>query len=660
MGLLNALGEAGKRAVTNTLEGTSHPAARAAVSTLHTGTKAGAQLGDILDRSFIQGRELLRKYGAGELADLMDGTSRTATLRAGESVNQMHAALKPFEVGSLKYNKDDLAHIVDVMEMAAKPKTQKHQDAANALAGLMDAYGTDAEALELPMFSHAKYETLKTDLTKAGLSDQEAEHWAKKGASRKFMKRENYFPHYFDELTIQKYLAGGKTTAGAVDRILESGMAANRDEALVLLKRFLRAPAESRGGPLAYVRDGHDFLTDYDKDPVNVLTRYFHASARRIETARTFGRKDELAMKVINGLSDAKAKKNVASLYKAFVGDTDPSYKDLARFTGTFHALTLLSTSGIMQPAQLMNTIAKYGWGNTLKGIGETAKDWRKAKLFAGHAGATFDNIHKDFMPGDFGGLSDTWTRIIGLQQLDKVNRVASAMTGRFWASEVVDRMARGVGSVAEHETWSRELQKMGINPQSVVGGKLTHDQERMAGLYAAQSTQFASDALDLPELRNTPQGRFLYLFKSFGFQQTYFVKNEIMAPAERGDYRPLLRFLSAASVAAPVVGETVRYLKHRETPDDVKLRVVEDLAMVGTTGMFFDAFRAMSGGPSSIFSWALGPTAGETAQLIGSDLYPAAEGLVKEGTPNFKPLVKHMTSRVPLAGPWLKETLDD
>lgn len=641
-------------------------------STAETASSALDQAHEVLMRAAAPGRALLGKLGLGDMAEQMRKVDVDSHLSAGARLREVHEALTPFAVspGKLQYNPDDMAHIVDLIENPMeKPRSQAHVDVAELIQRHLDEIGSAAEDLELPVFSGARYETVKRRALAKGATLEEAKRIAAKKARRPFQKTENYWPRYFDEATIQSYMGGEKHEV-TLQELIDRRLAQDRPEAKALLTRMLRAPGEFRGGVLQHSRDNLN-LTGYDKDIMSVLTRYFMASEKRLGTARAFGADDALAMGKISGISsnNVSSRKAAISVYKAWAGDADVDYRDLARFTNTIHAMTMLSTAGIVQPTQLTNTAAIIGWGRTLKAMSQVAKDWRKAKLDATSMGAVLDNIHRDFAPTEYKGLSEAWSRLIGLDGLDRVNRVVSAVGGKLWAQDTVDKIAKSSPEVQQAmlARWAPQFEKMGIKLEEVVEraktgmAVLTDDELRQAGYYVANNSQFASGALDLPEFRNTTAGQFLYLFKSYALQQANFVQEHILKPAQEfRDARPAMRYLGGLLGGGITLGSAVRILKNRETPDDEKVRVIEDMALAGGFGMYFDAFRAMANGPQSVLNFAVGPTGSEAAQFLGSDIPAIFEGVANEGAPNLEPLEKHLTGRIPLAGQWLKNTIYD
>jgi hypothetical protein len=195
----------------------------------------------------------------------------------------------------------------------------------------------------------------------------------------------------------------------------------------------------------------------------------------------------------------------------------------------------------------------------------------------------------------------------------------------------------------------------LGLDPQTVLSqrGRLTNDQLRTAALSAANNTQFASSVLDLPFMRNTPQGQFIYLFKGFTMQQSRFAK-DLVKDARRGDAGPLLRYLMTLATYGAGIGEVVAdvrsVVRQKERPDEAHLRYWEDVTFAGGLGMFSDVLNSMARGPDAISAFVMGPAFGEAVRT-------AAEGY-QAATGNPDQLMRHAISRIPVAGPALAQWL--
>jgi hypothetical protein len=244
-------------------------------------------------------------------------------------------------------------------------------------------------------------------------------------------------------------------------------------------------------------------------------------------------------------------------------------------------------------------------------------------------------DLVQDIAPGGR-SISSRWSNIIGLEPLDRSNRLVSALAGKFRAQELA---AKYVGKQTALRT--RQLEQLGLGPQQVLaqGGKLTDDQLKTAALNAANDTQFASTVLDLPSMRNTPQGQFIYLFKSFSMQQGRFVKDLAKEAIRGGNPGPLLRYAATLATYGALAGEAVAdvrsVIRHKDRPDDLRERYLEDITFAGGVGMFSDVLNSMSRGREAFASFIMGPAFGEFTQTLPEAWQAVAgdpEGLMRHG----------------------------
>lgn len=627
-----------------------------AAATKQLGKEAGKDLGSLIKDMWWSGRSILKGWGenAKKLAGIMDESDHHAGLRAGQDLAKVRGLLKGL-------NKEEKTHIFDVLDGQALPAHEKYGGISAQIREIYDSYAHDAIDLDLDVYRGSEYRKALKEAQAAGMDYHDATREAMEVARRPFAARENYIPHYFGEEAIQAYLKEGPRKEALLNQIINSGWADSRQSAEVFMREQLERPAEFRGGPLQHSRDNL-FQVGYDRDLEAVSHRYFHTAARRLEQARRFGARDEGAYELINaiggeeGLSRVGEKiQGAAKLYSAWAGTRDPRLSSLSRFLTPIHSVTLLSTAGLIQPSQLMNTVARIGWTNTIRAGAAIMKDWVKQE--GGHAewavstGATIDSIMADAQVTSLQGMSQFWMKIIGMEHLDRLNRVVSAVGGRFYADKLAKNMMKeGV----EAGQYRRLFERMGLDADAIYsrGGKLTADEARSAGLHISRDTQFASSVLDLPPLRNTPEGRFMYLYKSFALQQSYFIKRELIDEIRyHHNIAPALAYGSALVTVAPLMGELVRGVKgrRREEPPqstyDHFANWTENVLTVGSFGAYWDAGRTMGSGPEALYRYVLGPTVGEAVQFAATDVPP----IFKRGDP--MPLVKHIVRRTPLVG---------
>lgn len=616
------------------------------------------QVGTGYHRALTSGRELLRQMGpAGEeLASKIDLVTQETKTRVGPRLVRLRTL-------SEGMSREERYNWTDVMEARSAPRHDRIATAAAEMADILDKdYSEEAMNLGLREFVGPRYEILlrkkEREFLEAGMPAGEArskaEAVAARGAKVPFAPIANYFPHYNSQASLEQALAiEGNPAREKVLRALMAQYGQDRKVAGAILDRFRTQPPEFRGGPLQHVRTLVDGAVGYERDPVVALSRYFIAGEKRLSTARVFGARDEVAMNLLNEIKmqqGADKARLAHNLYLAFTGNAPKPFGDLAKAAGIFHSITLLSTAGLLQPAQVGNTIARAGWVNSLRGMAYVFMNRKKSDLFAEEAGALIDTIRNDLMVESVNDLPAVWSRVIGLEQLDRFNRVHAAVTGRYYAMQLAKKAREGMLTAVDKDV----LGMMGLDAGEIAQG-ITPEHMRQAGLWLSTNTQFASQVMDLPELRNSPMGPFLYLFKSFSLQQARFVKSMALQARDTGDVGPLIRYVSVMGGVAQLLPPVIRAIKGREKPEEDWAEQLENLAMVGSLGAWWDWGRAMNSGPDAVFNWALGPTAGEATQLLGSDIPAAAQGIAGQGESNFEPLVKHLVSRTPLVGPWLK-----
>jgi hypothetical protein len=628
------------------------------------------EIGTQVRRLTQSGRAFLNTQGPSSqfLAHKIDTSENEAHVLAGEWARRWDEAIEGI-FGKKGASKSDLYHVSDISEGLVTAKSDKHLQASQAWDGLMDEVSEMAQEHNLKEIQGGVWHSVYNKMMKVPVvgpdgvarprTHAEAAALATKEARRSFTPREMYVPHYYSETAIREVLDDPVKMDEAIKIFINRGYAETKEDAANVVRAYLRQPAEFRGGPLQHTRELDQLIQGgYEKDLRKVGARYFYSAAKRLKAAEHFGADDELFTKeLLPRIAAEGGNAQVANnLYLAFADTVDPKFRELSKLTGTLHAITLLSTAGIAQPSQLANVVARTGWTNTLKSMIHTMKDWRGSRRFAEHTGAIIDSIHQDMSIDSPSDLSKVWLRVIGLEHLDRYNRVVAALAGRFHSQELAERLAKGNLKGYQLNKTLRYLQKYGIDGDSVFkqGGKLTADQMRVAGYKTAKDTQFATSVLDMPEFRTTPAGRFMYLFKSFAFQQARFIKDELLEEAKLGNMGPTNNYMAVSLGVGSVMGPAIRGLKGREEPDDPLLVEIENWATVGAFGMYWDAGRAMWHGPSSVVNWAAGPTFSELLQLGTSDVAGIGRGVIREGEPDFGPLVRHLVRRAPLIGPKL------
>jgi hypothetical protein len=420
---------------------------------------------------------------------------------------------------------------------------------------------------------------------------------------------------------------------------------------------FLIRPhlSEFRYGHLQLSRDM--VLPGWEQDPLKVLPQYFLRARKRIEIAREFGAEDQLMYKLTKDMAKQGHDEQYAlEAYRAFADKAPVKLRNLAGAARTLNMWSLLSTTGIVQIAQHSNIIALTGWKNYIQGLAIAFKKQPVTAEWAARTGAYMQELLHDVIPFGDRGLGTFWAKVIGLEQMDKANRIIGAIAGRFHADDIAAKYAKEL-IPKEIAILERQLSRLGLVPNEVKasGGVLTEAQRTIAGQQASLFTQFRGSVLDMPLARQSSAGQFIYLFKNFAIQQTRFV-GRLIQDARDGDTRPLTRYLTATGTLTAATGYVLHKLKYGHEnipgllPEGVRpdreglLQYLEFMAMAGAVGIAQDGLRGMASGPEMFRSFLLGPSANDVIGLLGRDVPELARG-------NPRQMMHDALKHTPLAG---------
>lgn len=567
---------------------------------------------NLIRRTVVSAGSALSKMGpaGAELGTRMSTALDRAAMAAGQDVVKLNAVLKPLS----QKERFNVSHVLNGDEL---PLNSRVAEAAQTAREVLDNMAERAKQSGLQVID---------PLT---------------GKVRPFEARANYFPLEYSEKTIKKYMAPGPEREEALRLIIQSQQAMSREEAEAVLNRYLRPHInEFRFGHLQVAR--HLALPGWEADPLKVLPQYLLKGHKRVETALAFGADDALAYRLFEQIGKTGYDDKFAlDVYQAFTDRNPPKLRELAKATRTLNILSLLSTAGIVQLSQHTNTIALTGYKNYLQGLATFLSRSKPSREFAGRTGAYMQEMIQDLVP--LSGVDDWWDKMargwlqgIGLTPLDKANRIVAAFAGMFHADDIALKYAK-----EQTPALARQLTRIGISPDDVLKqqGVLTAQQRLTGAQQASLLTQFRGSVLDLPIAKHSTAGQFVYLFKTFAFQQARFVASLMEEGTKHGNWAPMTRYLSATGLLTYPVGQTLMAVKYgtdeipglqplENKPDrEGLLGALELTAQAGSLGIAYDALRGMFHGPQWLTSLLIGPTATDTIALLGRDVPEALRG---------------------------------
>jgi hypothetical protein len=377
-----------------------------------------------------------------------------------------------------------------------------------------------------------------------------------------------------------------------------------------------------------------------------------------MEFARTFGiggkRFDRLLDRAVKGGLDrdyARGLRNVV------MGRTpsDQVLEGVAHKIAGAQVITKMGPlSTIANLSQNLNTIVRDGGISFTRGIlRATTSEGARSGAIAYHTSL------RNSLEAMASGQRSWATRYLsatGFNWAERMNRLLAANSGIV----TVER------ELAAARRLTPSLRKRGLTGNDVADylrtGALPREALDRIGLRAAEATQFATHYQDLPLLWRSPWAKVALQFKTFAYNQTRFMTNEVLKPAlkwwatggKEGDVRPFLRAAPAFGIGAPVIAElrrSARSLAGREPErsDDPTLQYVQDAFAMGALGVAGDlADRATS---RRLLDWVVGPSvadvtgAAEAAADVVKDAYKGEDLGIGER------IAKGALRRVPFAG---------
>jgi soluble lytic murein transglycosylase-like protein len=580
-----------------------------------------AQAVPVVRRVFDRSRNVIASMGdaGAELADRIHAWREGAETDAAAFIQRMPTVKA---LGG-----SDFGNMVDVLEGNARPNSPRIARAAAEAKGVLD-----------DVFSRAQ--NARVDVAE---------------------RIGSYFPHTYTDDIISR-ITDTRKRADLIRHLMETNQAATPEEANTVLQRFVTASRDRRQGSLEMERLAN--LPGYEKTK-EALYNHILSATRRINEVAQFGRDDAIADRLLTRIGAEGYELPVArDLFQTIVGAK--SYGDLAQKVSgaarAYNAVTRLGLAAIGNATQSVNTVSVGGVLRTLQNTPKAV--WSQAeKDFAQRAGVTLDAVIKEIREG--GGWSDKipGLAMAGFNEVEVFNRRLAALVGRDFAASMARRAAgtaTGLERIGSTSGARRALEKMGLDAEAIVkrGGELSPQEEIRAARSMVERSQFKVDPQDLPGWASHPLGKLLMQFKTFSYNQTAFVKRELIDEARKGNVLPLVRFAILAPLAQAAATETRNALQGRPPEEDPGMRALQ--YALGPLGIAGDVARTVFGINSKyvpierrtaqLTGSLLGPTVGAATEALGAGLN-ATEG-------NLTPAARFGLRQAPYAGPWLANTL--
>lgn len=372
-----------------------------------------------------------------------------------------------------------------------------------------------------------------------------------------------------------------------------------------------------------------DWIPDVLRTDKKLLADYLEQAYSRIAQVKQFGKNNEIGTNLLQNINkqgyDTKLAQQILDQNLGLVR-YDRTMQKASGVVRSVQGAMKLPLAAITNATQSVNTATVGGTRRTLSQIYKYTNPANRAAMdeFALRTGATLNGEMQNIMDQyvSSGKNKNILEKLIApfFGNVENFNRVIAANVGKDLAQ------SKGI-----------------VNPEELL----------KAGQQMVDKTQFQVRPIDLPVAWNTPEGKVMTQFKSFGFRQADFVKKEILDKIVKGDLKPLARFLLIGTIANEISNNAKSFLGRKERPQDIATRIIQDLPGLG---YYQDAVEAISYGMSypkamfpAIFDFVAGPTLADVRKGVDN----TASAL--QGNP--KPLIKETVNSIPFVGrPFVNE----
>lgn len=425
----------------------------------------------------------------------------------------------------------------------------------------------------------------------------------------------NYFPRQYKDL----FNSDNKMSQMAADMV-KNGNAKDLGDAVAKLQ-FMKNEYQRPFGNLEQTRNAN--LPNYEMTH-EALTNYISRSYDRITKAEQLGPKNEILSqlqgRMIQDGYNAAPGSTVDKYIKTALGDVDRNtvgHKVSGKIR-SFNALRSLSAAGISNATQLVNTATVGGVIRTGKAVVKMAVS-PQARADAVQAGVLLDHSIANIASQGL-GVSGTITRNIAsplFRQVEKFNRQATAIVGKDYGNSLAKKASQG-------NTRALETLQTKFGVKGEIGETLTRSQEIQVARKMVEIAQFKVDPMDLPGWVDSPMGKLVAQFRTFGYKQSDFMYNQVLREAMKGNVLPLTRFVALAVPAGTASLAAKGFIKGTDYTEDGESnasKVSKALSAVGGFGLpgseAQNIYKSSQYGntPGAIVSTVGGPTAGFLAE---------------------------------------------
>jgi hypothetical protein len=357
---------------------------------------------------------------------------------------------------------------------------------------------------------------------------------------------------------------------------------------------------------------------------------------------RAFSQLEQVEDPAYKELATKVVRRQLGAIDKPTVGE------GLWRKAAQIEVVTKLALGAIAQPSQILSAVVRTQYKGATRNLFKTLGNDPEALDFALRSGIILRGVVRHAEQSLTGGSTEFLERVF-FTQADMKSRVFGALQGASFAEHQAQKLyqlARSRGGALASPSVQNQIQRiesrlgsLGLDTKAIVsrGGNLTQDELLKAAQKVSADVNFWGDSLSLPEFYRSAAGRYLTMFKSFGFQQGKLFKDTIARPAARwlatdgreGDIAPMLRFATLTPLGGEIIADVKKFARGKDplrTDRALAERVFENISNGAGFGLTADALEATKYGVSGVLGWGVGPIGAELGKA-GANVGAASRG---------------------------------
>ncbi len=433
------------------------------------------------------------------------------------------------------------------------------------------------------------------------------------------------------EMLLDSYIdfvkGGGRKERGDywIKQLVKTGQAETEEEARGMTLRFFKQPRSPRYGSLEYARE-MDFPF-YDPDPTRVLTEYVIGTSKRLSEITEWGQKGQELNKLFAQMERTYTKtEDYFVAREAVMEARELVNKSLgvinglprrARASALLRTLNIpkLAFAQILNIGQSVNTLLASDLPSVATGIQKAFT--QEGQRTALKTGATMESIVREIarLSGEESKFTSWFLKYTGFTWTEKFNRTVSSLAGMKYSQRLLSKLAESPAD----EKILQQLAELGIDGTQALKKGIGGDDLLKAGQIMTEKTQFRARPIDLPAFASSPEGKILFQFKNFTYNQTRFIYNQTVGELQKGNYGRGVRSLILITTVFPLTGEILSDVRSLMTgskrPTNALARYFDNIAEVGGFGLFADLMTSAK--YQQITDFFVGPTASSAARIM-------------------------------------------